>query len=159
MSQGSVLGPLLFLIYINELRNKLLYDFRKVIKWLNHEYLTLNYEKTKFVIFTYTHIPPDIDIRINDKVIKISEIVKFLGVELDSKLTFGPHIQGVCNKVSKIQGIFYKLNSYLPHNILVKLYFALFISNITYCITAWENASMSLTEKNICNSEENFKDF
>ena len=51
---------------IYELRNRVLYDFRNVIKWPNLNYSTLNYEKTKFVIFTYKHIPLDIDIRINE---------------------------------------------------------------------------------------------
>ena len=172
--QGSVLGPLLFLLYINDfsnclksssvilyaddttffqnnknihlLHNNLLIDFKRVINWLNSNYLMLNFKKTQYIIFTYKNLSQNLDLTINGNVIKRSPYVDFLGVRLDQKMSFKQHISIVISKVSKLQGVFYKISHYLPFNVLLKLYYALFFSNITYCIAIWGSASKSLLE-------------
>ena len=104
--------------------------------WLKCNFLTLNLNKTNFTIFSYRNIPDDITISINNDKITRVPVLNFLGVLLDQKLTFKDHILNVVSKLSKTQGILYKIN-YLPTQILRTLYMSLFQSYLVYCVEVW----------------------
>ena len=167
--QGSVLGPLLFLIFINDLplsvnnlksilfaddttlyyshnnintlRNVLNTDLMHVKNWLHANQLTLNADKTYFIIFSLKKIPRDLRILIGSNVIKQESSGKFLGVVLDERLTFNNHVALTTKKVSKLIGMFHRLKHFFPSHILKQLYFSLIQPYLSYCITAWGKAS------------------
>ena len=68
-------------------------------------------------------MPDGINLYIDNCPLEILGSFKFLGVIIDSKLTFHEHVNYVISKLSKSRGIFYKLN-YLPENVLLSLYYS-----------------------------------
>ena len=171
--QGSVLGPLLFLLYVNDMplsisENSILmyaddttvfsgdsniYDLCiklsnflvSIDTWLKSNFLTLNISKSKYIILSYKYIPDDISVAISGNSIERSSSLNFLGVVLDTKLTFRDHVKLVRNKLSKSSGIIYKLN-FLPKNILINLYYCLIYPYITYCIEVWGAACRTVLQ-------------
>ena len=202
--QGSILGPLLFLIYINDMRNavkfsivhhfaddtNLLYsnknqkllrknvniDLELLFQWLCANRLSLNVKKTEFIIFR----PPKISMKnritltLNRCKIYESPKVKYLGIILDSKLSWKHHIFELSKKLNRAVGMLYKMKKIKCNSkILTSLYYSLFQSHLGYGLVAWGSSiyakKLFLTQKRairvIANldfnesTEKSFKDF
>ncbi len=165
--QGSVLGPLLSLIYINDLpnvskvlsfflfaddtniyyeseniiklRDKINKELLKVKSWLEINKLALNIEKTSFVIFHSSRkkLTDDIQIKFGKKPVTRAKYVKFLGVLMDEHLSWKFHITEPTKKLSRTTGIFFKIRHYLPLDILKNLYYSIFSSFLSYGSSTW----------------------
>jgi len=100
--------------------------------------LSLNVAKTSFMIVSDNAVPVNFCIKIRNSDISRVNEAKFLGVMLDSKLTFKPHIDLLCKKVSRSVGVMGRLSSLVPPSTLLNIYYSLVHSHLSYCESAWD---------------------
>ena len=167
--QGSILVPLLFLLYINDLPqvseyfmpilfaddtnlfatgynlNDIVSEINKEIAniyaWVKANKLSLNIDKTNFMLFTPKCVPRSINGIFIDgnKIMEVTE-TKFLGVVIDCKLNWSPHITYISKKVAKGVGIILKARKLFDQETLLTLYYTFVYPYLNYCIHVWGKA-------------------
>ena len=165
--QASILVPLLFLLFINDLpkvSKKLKFylfaddtniycasdtvdnvfkkansELRKVKKWLDANKLSININKSNYIIFHSPQkpIPPHTSIKIRNKLITRVKYVKFVGLLLDDTLSWKYHLSELSKKLARTCWVLYKIRPFNPTETLVCLYNSLFMSFFQYGITVW----------------------
>ena len=172
--QGSVLGPLLFLIYVNDIGNVLptktvklfaddtnIFIFHQDISMINtmaNEYmsllsqwfvankLSLNTDKTCFITLANQKVVNP-DIRINNLRIANVDYCKYLGLYIDQDLKWTIHIDQLCGKLQKLIGIFYKLRNKLPLTCLKTIYFAFVHPHLLFGVEMYANTGITHLSK------------
>ena len=165
--QGSVLGPLLFIIYVNDLSSCLdnthaiqfaddttvyirgnnipsLYvrmnaDLCELTDWFYSNKLSLNVSKTNYMLFTKSR-----SIYSNEENLKMANIVinrtpcfKLLGVHIDEQLSWNHHIKYCHSKLRSAHYAFNKVKYVVPSDCLRMLYYSLVYPHLTYGIILW----------------------
>ena len=109
----------------------------KLLSWTISNRLTINYDKTFYLLITNQRNTDDFTITINGHDLICKTEGKFLGIILDNKMKFNQHIRYICNKISKTTGIIYKLKDLLPKHCLFSLYYSFILPYMTYCNLTW----------------------
>ena len=131
-------------------------ELEKIHSWVSVNKLTLDIQKTKFMIFhpyqkDISRLVPSLNI--NGIELERVDHIKCLGIILDENVYWKPHLDMVANKISKYTGILDKLKHYLPVDILRTLYFSLINWNLNYSILVWGypcQCLIKLQKKAIC---------
>ena len=89
-------------------------NLQKVDRWLKNNQLSVNVEKTKFLLFTKSS--KTLDVLIKGSKTEQTKSIKYLGVLIDDKLKWHEHINFVSNKLSAANGILCKLRRYVLHS-------------------------------------------
>ena len=173
--QGSILGPLLFVIYINDLPNishvakfilyaddaniivtgtslhEILTEVNclvsKLVNWVNANGLALNLKKTSYMLFSKRRIEStSIQLRIDSTPIERKTEARFLGVIVDEKLTWTSHIKAVKTKMSQYIGIMYKIKYLIPTKARLQIFQSFVQSHLNFCSLVWGFAAKSNIE-------------
>ena len=116
-------------------------ELSKINMWFKLNKLSLKTTKSKFMVFrTRKKIKIPV-IKINQKELEYVETFNFLGVNLDTNISWKSHLSKVSNKIVRIIGIMNKLKFILPQNILFYIYNSLIMPHINYCILLWGHAN------------------
>ena len=130
-------------------------EVSKINMWFQLNKLSLNITKSKFMVFKATHKKIKIPvIKINQNELDHVETVNFLGVNLDTNISWKSHLCKVSNKIVRIIGIMNKLKFILSQNILSYIYNSLIMPHINYCILLWGHANKRIfkLQKKQCES-------
>lgn len=167
--QGSVLGPLLFNLYINDLPKHLAHpvslfaddstitipcnnkdeykseinnSIESVIKWLDNNNLKINLNKTNIIHFGQrTSDKSDIKIQFNNKIVDEVSSTKYLGLIIDKKLNWKDHIELLVKKVNTASYALFKLSTVLKVDGLLTAYHGLVSSCLRYGVIFWGNST------------------
>jgi hypothetical protein len=165
--QGSILGPLLFLLYINDINlvsEKILpilfaddsnifihgdnideihtimnSELNKLLDWVHANKLSLNISKTYYMLFSPNRrkAVTTCKIFIQNSTLTRVGSIKFLGFILDERLSWEFHAKHIRNKIAKGIGIITKARKYLPKPTLLTLYYSFIYPYLMYGIEVW----------------------
>ena len=164
--QGSCLGPLIFLIFCNDLNLHLDYmdclqfaddttlmyshsnpnylafcienDLTNVQDWFRANKLTLNVEKTVYMKFQGKNSKEtDLKLELNGVTIPRVCSTKFLGTWIDDKLSWQTHISNTVTRLNAKLGLMYRSKNFLTTHAMRILYFVQFQSVLTYAGVVW----------------------
>ena len=165
--QGSVLGPLLFLIYINDLQNAIVYsdsfifaddtalvcsnkslkaikkrvniDLKLLSSWLASNKIDLNVKKTEVILFKHPNkkLNYNVKLKLNGKRLQFTNRTRYLGVLIDESLSWKFHHNDLATKLQRTNGILAKIRHYVPQSVTKLCYYALFNSRLMYGLQSW----------------------
>ena len=167
--QGSALGPLLFLLYVNDLpsssnfkatlfaddtllqlsdcnikklEKRVNNELNKINVWLRNNKISLNISKTNYVLIDNcinALTKKHFEIKLQQNVLNRVENVKYLGMLIDDGLNWDPHIKQLSLQLSKSSAIIYRLRNFVDTETLKLLYY----SRVQYGIILWGTATYS----------------
>ena len=114
-------------------------ELQSVQKWLECNRLTLNIQKSSYMIFGSSEM--GVNLSVNGINLEKVDRIKFLGVHFDNMLTFKYHYEHVLSKLSQVAGLTYRSKYILPKSTLKSLYLSLGWSHISYGIVIWGKSS------------------
>jgi hypothetical protein len=177
IAQGSMLGPLMYIIYTNDFgllptigksrcyaddkalcydsdmpgisKQCIGHDMDLIVEYMRMNKLTLNVKKTNYAIFHSRHnnSEPPKPLLYNGSTIEQCDSLKQLGLWLDKNLTFEKHVDELCKIIRPVVGILYKIRRFTPRKVLISIFHAHIQSHLNYLAAVYTSASNSTLKK------------
>ena len=172
----SILGPLLFLIYVNDFPQcitkgktitfaddtnlfftekcynsvfkKANQELKLVDNWLLSNKLSVNINKTSSIVFhtPNTPLPVSNNLYLRGKALNRVESLRFLGITVHEHLSWKPHMELLLQKIRINTAVVRRIQHYLNQEILLLLYNSMVKSHLQYCILTWCNGNKTLLQ-------------
>lgn len=159
--QGSVLGPLFFIIYVNDFAaavdtkciqyaddttlifkndSVISHCFNNLIRWFSDNMLKLNLQKTQLIKFSGHKTNDNPTITINNNTFDFQPTIKFLGVTVDSYLSWKSHIDCLRKKLNSSIYMLRNLVKVVDSKTALTVYYSHIYAQLRYGIVMWGNS-------------------
>ena len=175
-AQGSVLGPLIYIIYVNDVLKLLSEEYNiflyaddmlimyqhvdkndmivglqekldSIMKWCSYNKLTVNREKTKFMLVSHSKEDTVMPLKIENSVLSSVTHYEYLGMLLDSKLNMTQHVDNMYKKANSKLGILCKIRRYITENTAVRIYKTMIRPHLEYIDFVIDSCTKDRIEK------------
>ena len=150
--QGSILGPLLFTLYVNDM--SMFLDTVEIVQhnlqqalntfhiWCHRNRLLINAKKCKSLLICTRQKRtslnnPQLQLQIDSTNIECVNKHKILGLIVDNNLSWDDHIQDLCNNLSRLLGLLWRIRRFLTFEMMSMFYNSFILSKIDYCLNIW----------------------
>ena len=113
-------------------------ELNEINVWLSSNKLCLNVKKTKFQVFHTSQRDMEYPkLHIDNMDIERVTQFNFLGLIMNSNLSWNTHIEHISKKISRVIGVMYRFKHVYPQSVLLTLYNTLIVPHFTYCLLIW----------------------
>ena len=131
---------------VKSINKQVNYDLKNLSNWLKANKISLNVGKTELVLFTSSkkQLDCDLKIKLNGKRLNETDSVKYLGIQIEKRLTWKKHINHVALKLNKATAMLSKSRHALDIKTLRSVYYAIYESHLCYASHVWAQNTTSV---------------